>query len=321
MNWDVLIFTFVSGMLLVLVPALWLSRRKSTATTSVVEWLDRMELSGVALISKLVVLVAPVPVAITTQIHAKNYLPIGEEGAWILAFVVEGLGYAAAYRLLQFIQYNKNLEAQRQIKMVQYMNADEERIKKAEERLKIDREKSNAPVKGPAIVYAVYLIVVIIFNVLPEMFGTDSEWWKVAMNVCVALLSAPAAYLGAINAVHTEQKANANQTNTKPNSTPNEQPKAEQPNTSPNEQPNNRTPNNRTPNTIPQPSNKQQFKPFPNTEQTGKGARIEQVAQTLEAELQRPPSVREVQQKLREQDGVDHGWSTSTINTHLKREE
>lgn len=54
------------------------------------------------------------------------------------------------------------------------------------------------------------------------------------------------------------------------------------------------------------------------TEHTG--ARIEQTARTLKEELQRPPSVREIQQRLREQDGVEAGWSTSTINTHLKRE-
>ena len=314
MNWEVLLFTFVSGMLLVLVPALWLSRRKAAGTTSVVEWLDRMELSGVALISKLVVLVAPVPVAITTQIHASTYLPIGEIGAWILAFVVEGLGYAAAYRLLQFIQYNKNLEAQRQIKMVQYMNADEERIKKAEERLKIDREKSNAPVKGPAIVYAVYLIVVIIFNVLPEAFGTANEWWKIAMNVCVALLSAPAAYLGAINAVHTEQKANATQTNTKPNTPPNEHPNTEQPNSRTPNTPERRTPE-RTNAPVMQPTNEHPFQ-IPNTERT---QRIEQAARTLEGELGRPPSVREIQQRLRTEDGTDTGWSTSTISGAMKK--
>jgi len=205
-TWEVLVFTFVSGMVLVLIPSIVIARKKNTSALTAVEWLDNMELSGVALISKLVVLVAPVPVAITTKIHAAEYLPIGEFGAWILAFVVEGLGYAAAYRLLQFIQYNKNLEAQRQIKLVTYAT-DEERLKKAEARLEIDRKKSNAPVRGPAIVYAAYLIVVIIFNVLPEAFGKENEWWKIAMNVCVALLSAPAAYLGAINAVHTEQKA------------------------------------------------------------------------------------------------------------------
>lgn len=304
MNWEVLIFTFVSGMLLVLVPALWLSRRKATGTTSVVEWLDRMELSGVALISKLVVLVAPVPVAITTQIHASLHLPIGEIGSWILAFVVEGLGYAAAYRLLQFIQYNKNLEAQRQIKMVNYLNADEERIKKAEERLKIDREKSNAPVTGPAIVYAVYLVVVIIFNVLPEAFGTENEWWKIAMNVCVALLSAPAAYLGAINAVHTEQKANTSQTNAKPNSAPN---------TPPNEQPNSRTPNTpeRTNSPIPQPSNEHPFQ-IPNTE---RAQRVREIAERLGPNT----SMRDIQAELRRQDGTDTGWSLDTISKALKK--
>lgn len=309
-TWEVLAFTFVSGMALVLIPSIVIARRKKNEKVSAltaVEWLDRMELSGVALISKLVVLVAPVPVAITTKIHAAEYLPIGEVGAWILAFVVEGLGYAAAYRLLQFIQYNKNLEAQRQIKLVNFAT-DEERLKRAEARLEIDRKKSNAPVQGPAVVYAAYLIVVIIFNVLPEAFGKENEWWKIAMNVCVALLSAPAAYLGAINAVHTEQKA----ANTKPAEQPT------RPNTPPNEQPNNRTPNaperrtpERTNNPIPQPTNEHPFQ-IPNTE---RAQRVRETAERLGPDT----SMRDIQAELRRQDGTDTGWSLDTISKALKK--
>ncbi len=47
--------------------------------------------------------------------------------------------------------------------------------------------------------------------------------------------------------------------------------------------------------------------------------RIEQAARTLEAELNRQPSVREIQQRLRSEDGTDTGWSTSTISGALKK--
>ena len=342
-TWQEMVFVFVSGILLVLIPSIIFTRRaraekkakteNDNAFTTIIEWLDRMELSGVSLLSKLVVLFAPVPVAIQTKGHAKTYLGIEGIGGWILAFVVEALGYAAAYRLLQFIQYNKNLEAQRQAKIVNLQGVEK---KRALEKLAIARKKSNAPVTGPAIVYGFYILTVIGFNVLPEVFGKQSEWWKVLMWVFIALLSIPAAYLGAINAIHTEQK--------EANKRPRTNTQAEQPapvnveHRTPNTPLNPRTPEHRTPNRkpneqIPQPAanERRTFTPYPNTEHK---QRIEQTANALHAKGVNP-SIRNIQRALRIQDfeAVNHrvpsqdeertltGWSVSTISKALNRKE
>ena len=346
-TWQEMVFVFVSGILLVLIPSIIFTRRaraekkakteNDNAFTTIIEWLDRMELSGVSLLSKLVVLFAPVPVAVQTKGHAKTYLGIEGIGGWILAFVVEALGYAAAYRLLQFIQYNKNLEAQRQAKIVNLQGVEK---KRALEKLAIARKKSNAPVTGPAIVYGFYILTVIGFNVLPEVFGKQSEWWKVLMWVFIALLSIPAAYLGAINAIHTEQK----EANKRPRTnTPAEQP-AQQVNTRTPEHrtPEHRTPehsnartlahsNTRTPTPQPAANERRTFTPYPNTEHK---QRIEQTANALQANGIKP-SVRNIQRALRIQDfeSVNHrvpsqdeertltGWSVSTISKALNRKE
>ena len=145
-TWQEMVFVFVSGILLVLIPSIIFTRRaraekkakteNDNAFTTIIEWLDRMELSGVSLLSKLVVLFAPVPVAVQTKGHAKTYLGIEGIGGWILAFVVEALGYAADYRLLQFIQYNKNLEAQRQAKIVNLQGVEKKRALEKQEQFK-----------------------------------------------------------------------------------------------------------------------------------------------------------------------------------------
>lgn len=323
MNIESWIFFLVSAVLLVLIPSILFARKNKKDAdknkdgfVTIVEWLDHMELMGVTLLSKLVVFFATVPVAIQTQKHAETYLEIDGIGSWILAFVVEALGYAAAYRLLQFIQYNKNLEAQRQVKIVSLKGAEK---KQALEKLKIARKKSNAPVTGPAVVYGFYIVTVIGFNVLPEVFGKESEWWKVLMWVFIALLSIPAAYLGAVNAIHTEQKeAGKRQRTNSPAPQPaNEQqtnPPANEHRTSRRTNSGQRTNGQRTNGQIPQPANERTNEPegerplgFPQNERR---ENILAYVEQVKTNENRTPGPSEIAREL----GVSKGYASDVMN-------
>lgn len=250
-----------------------------------VDFLDRAELWGMTLITKVIAFLTPIPVSLQTKTHAMKYLGYSEFWSWVIALIVEFLGYASIYKALQFAEHNR----------------------------RYTDPKNKAPFKLAIATYIFYLVAVIVFNVIPEV-ATQKPSHIIAMNVVLALFSVPGGVIAGISAIFTERKAALKR---KPN---------EQPNTTPNEQPNSRTPNTperRTPerpNTVPQPTNEHPFQ-IPNTERpnTERTQRIEQAARTLEAELNRQPSVREIQQRLREQDGTDTGWSTSTISGALKK--
>ena len=256
-----------------------------------VDWLDKAELWGMTLITKVIAIITPIPVSLQTRKHAAAYLGYAAPWDWTIAIIVEFLGYAAIYKALQFAEHNRR-----------YTDA-----------------KNKAPFKLAIATYCFYLIAVIVFNVIPEV-ATRQPGHIVAMNIVLALFSVPGGVLAGISAIFTERKAALRR---KPNG---ERPNSEQPNEQEGERPNTeqrtanrRTPEHRTPN-IPQPANERRtFSPYPNGEQDEKRTRIEQAARTLEGELARTPSIREIQQRLREQDNTESGWSTSTISEHLKR--
>lgn len=242
------------------------------------EWLDRNEVLWVNFLTKILPILVPIIPAMQTKKHVVEVLAYDNWQGWIAAVIVEFFGYAAMYKMIQFAEHNRRYA-----------------------------EKNRAPFGIATAIYAAYLTIIIVFNVIPEVEQNKPDY-IVWMNGLFAVLSVPAGALTAISALHTERKEAMKR---KPNSAPNEQPNSRTPNTperrTPNEQPNNRT--------IPLPSNEHPFQ-IPNTERT---RRIEQTARTLEAELKRPPSVREIQQRLRDEDETDSGWSTSTISTALKK--
>ena len=273
-----------------------------------VDWLDKMELWGMTLITKIIAAITPIPVSLQTRKHAQAYLGYETPWDWIIAIIVEFLGYAAIYKALQFAEHNRR-----------YYDP-----------------KNKAPFKLAIATYVFYLVAVIVFNVIPEC-ANKKEGYIVAMNIVLALFSVPGGVLAGISAIFTERKAALKRTsNTPANTKPNEQ-EAEQPEPNEHRTPNANTPSTerrtRTPNPpVPQPTNERRtFVPFPNTEQGEKRTRIEQYAEQLKANGI-TPSIRTIQRGLRiadfeantgrkptpEEEATLTGWSTSTISEVLK---
>lgn len=267
-----------------------------------VDWLDKMELWGMTLITKVIAVITPIPVSLQTRKHAGVYLGYESPWDWILAAIVEFLGYAAIYKALQFAEHNR----------------------------RYTDPKNKAPFKLAIATYGFYLVAVIVFNVIPEI-ATHKEAYIVAMNIVLALFSVPGGVLAGISAIFTERKAAMKRT---PNTRTPEQ--TEQVNEQPDTNAEHRTPNTRTPERRTpaeqtpalQPTNERKFTPYPNTENKH---RIEQTVEQLKAN-NITPSVRNIQRALRIQDfyAVNNrqptpeeeqtlgGWSTSTISNAMK---
>lgn len=143
-----------------------------------VDWLDKMELWGMTLITKIISIITPIPVSLQTQKHARLYLGYSAEWSWVIALIVEFMGYAAIYKALQFAEHNRR-----------YTDA-----------------KNKAPFKLAIATYTFYLIAVIVFNVIPEL-ATKQKGFIVAMNLVLALFSVPGGVLAGISAIFTERKA------------------------------------------------------------------------------------------------------------------
>jgi uncharacterized Tic20 family protein len=176
-----------------------------------VDWLDKMELWGMTLITKIISIITPIPVSLQTQKHARLHLEYGVEWSWVIALIVEFMGYAAIYKALQFAEHNRR-----------YTDA-----------------KNKAPFKLAIATYVFYLIAVIVFNVIPEL-ATNQKGFIVAMNLVLALFSVPGGVLAGISAIFTERKAAMKQKKTGTPNEANEQPNEQQPNEI-------RTPKNRRP--------------------------------------------------------------------------
>lgn len=143
-----------------------------------VDLLDKMELWGMTLITKVISIITPIPVSLQTQKHAYLYLGYSVTWSWVIALIVEFMGYAAIYKALQFAEHNRR-----------YTDA-----------------KNKAPFKLAIATYAFYLIAVIVFNVIPEL-ATNQKGFIVAMNLVLALFSVPGGVLAGISAIFTERKA------------------------------------------------------------------------------------------------------------------
>lgn len=256
-------------------------------------WLDRSEVSWVTLLTKILPILVPIIPAFQTKFHVVTVLGYDEWMGWAAAIVVEFFGYGAMYKMIQFA------------------------FKRA----------GFWTITFTVVIYAMYLAIIVVFNVIPEVEQQKPDY-IIWMNALFALLSVPAGALTAISAVHTEREEHEREEKERLRIERREarerrlaeQRTDEQSNTE-HRTPNSRTPNSRTPNVranIPQPANERRtFDPFPNTERT---QRIEQAARTLEENLDRKPSVREIRSYLREQDGTNSGWSTSTISKALNKE-
>jgi len=142
-----------------------------------ITWMDRVELSGITLATKIVIVLVPYPVANQTRLHAITHLGYTDTQAWILAAIVEIFGYAAMYKALQFAEYNR----------------------------KYTDVKRKAPLFWAVIIYIFYLAVVIVFNVIPEI-EMGKPAYIIWMNLLVAMMSVPAGALAGVSAIHTERK-------------------------------------------------------------------------------------------------------------------
>lgn len=143
-----------------------------------VDFLDRAELWGMTLITKVIAFLTPIPVSLQTKTHATIYLGYSEFWSWVIALIVEFLGYASIYKALQFAEHNR----------------------------RYTDPKNKAPFKLAIATYIFYLIAVIVFNVIPEV-ATQKPSHIIAMNVVLALFSVPGGVIAGISAIFTERKA------------------------------------------------------------------------------------------------------------------
>lgn len=143
-----------------------------------VDFLDRAELWGMTLITKVIAFLTPIPVSLQTKTHAMKYLDYSEFWSWVIALIVEFLGYASIYKALQFAEHNR----------------------------RYTDPKNKAPFKLAIATYIFYLIAVIVFNVIPEI-ATQKASHIIAMNIVLALFSVPGGVIAGISAIFTERKA------------------------------------------------------------------------------------------------------------------
>jgi putative Mn2+ efflux pump MntP len=257
----------------------------------IVYFLDHTEVSIVTLIAKIVPLVVPLIPAYVGYKHVTDKvsgLGFDPWAGWVYAIVIEGLGYAAIYKAVQFWEHNKRFTA----------------------------EKNQAPLQAAVVIYIVYLVVTLTVNVVLD-WQAGVVWFKVFALGLISLLSVPAGLLMSISAIHTERTAEREQANEQARARRAESRTNEQPNEQPNEQrPNERTRRTKTNERLmPLPTNEHK----PNTEQsfgfqtnTGeKGARLFQYIDELQAAGEPVPGVNELSRRLR--------MSKSHISETLKR--
>ena len=249
---------------------------------------DRTEVSLITLIAKIVPLLVPILPAYVGYTHVVNKTSgLGFDPAfgWIYGAVVEGLGYAAIYRAVQFWENNRKYSA----------------------------EKNRAPLFLAIAIYVIYLVVTLSVNVLLD-YKAGVDLYKVFALGMISMLSIPAGLLMSISALHTERtnererEKKQNRTRRMKNRT-NEQP-AERTNRRTNARKNERTvrrTGERT-NTIPQPVN-ERTNEFGFSAEPNKQARLFEYVDELRAADQPIPGPTELGQIL--------GMSKSYISEQL----
>lgn len=253
---------------------------------SIVRWMDKTEVSFVVFVSKIVPLLVPLIPAyvgyehVTDQITGLGFDPWA---GWVYGLVIEGLGYAAIYKAVQFWEHNR----------------------------KYTGEKNQAPLYAAVLIYIVYLVVTMLVNVvLSWKAGVDG--YKVLALALISFLSVPAGLLMSISAVHTERTTERERANEQARQRRNEQRTNEQPNEQ-RQRTNNRTNVRRVHRTnIPAPVNEQRFDFFPNEQRTNedKQARLIQYIEQLQANGQQVPGPSELSRQLQ--------MSKSYISERLK---
>jgi putative Mn2+ efflux pump MntP len=145
----------------------------------IVRFFDRTEVSFITLIAKIIPLLVPIIPAYVGYTHVVNKttgLGFDPWAGWVYGAVIEGLGYAAIYKAVQFWEHNRKYTA----------------------------EKNQAPLFAAVAIYVVYLLVTLSVNVMLD-YKAGVEIYKVTALGLISLLSVPAGLLMSISAVHTER--------------------------------------------------------------------------------------------------------------------
>lgn len=255
-----------------------------------IRFMNDTEVSFVTLLAKIIPLLVPIIPAYVGYTHVTDKvtgLGFDPWAGWVYGAVIEGLGYAAIYKAVQFWEHNRKYTA----------------------------EKNQAPLLGAIIIYAVYLVVSLAVNVMLD-YKAGVEIYKVVALGLISLLSVPAGLLMSISAIHTEQTNERERTNEqnrreRAEKRANEQAERERTNNRTNEH---RTPNERkaknerperTPKTnVPLPTNEQAENEqgerplgFPTNEQDKRTILYEHIA-NLQANGQPVPGVSELARTL-----------------------
>lgn len=171
------------------------------------EWLvgtlDRGENGVVAIISKIVPLLVPIIPAYVGYRHVTNpkLLNFDPFFGWVYAAVIEGLGYAAVYKAVQFWEYNKTSQAKREVRLVA-MSSKDRMLQRA--RNKITEKQTRAPLGVAIGIYVVYLIVTLAVNVVLDIY-TGVVWYNILAIGLISFLSFPAGLLMSISAIHAQR--------------------------------------------------------------------------------------------------------------------
>ncbi len=145
----------------------------------IVFYLDRTEVSFVTLLAKIIPLLVPIIPAYVGYSHVTNKvtgLAFEPWAGWVYGAVIEGLGYAAIYKAVQFWEHNRKYTA----------------------------EKNQAPLQAAVVIYIVYLAVTMVVNVVLD-WKSGLVLYKVLAIALISLLSVPAGLLMSISAIHTER--------------------------------------------------------------------------------------------------------------------
>lgn len=207
----------------------------------IVRFLDNTEVSFVTLLAKIIPLLVPIIPAYVGYTHVTDTvtgLGFDSWAGWVYGAVIEGLGYAAIYKAVQFWEHNRKYTA----------------------------EKNQAPLVMAVIIYLVYLAVTLTVNVVLD-YKAGVVIYKVVALGLISLLSVPAGMLMSISAIHTERKSEREQSRIEQRQrrderTPNEEQGEQSTNERVKRTSNRPNQNQRRTNDIPMPTNKQNERPF-----------------------------------------------------------
>lgn len=142
---------------------------------AITHFLNGIEDSAINALSAVVPWFVPIIPAYLTFYHTSTDLQFPTWVAWTSAFVVEVLGLASMRTAVKFYEHNKHYTA----------------------------EERKAPTRITILVYAFYLSVVLVVNVLLDI-KNGVVWWNVLAVGLFSLLSVPAAMLISVRAQHAE---------------------------------------------------------------------------------------------------------------------